>query len=121
MVAGVRWLPAFGDARQTAIVQFSVRTLFRSAPHRVILTFYWGMGFVLAMIFLKSPRGQQLAEASVVSGSHETSVPLLLSSIVMMGFAVLAARFAFAMPRDLQANWIFRICLLYTSPSPRDS
>jgi hypothetical protein len=27
----------------------------------------------------------------------------------MMGFAVLAARFAFAMPRDLQANWIFRI------------
>jgi hypothetical protein len=27
----------------------------------------------------------------------------------MMTFAVLAARLAFAMPRDLQANWIFRI------------
>ena len=27
----------------------------------------------------------------------------------MMGFAVLAARLAFAMPRDLPANWIFRI------------
>jgi hypothetical protein len=36
-------------------------------------------------------------------------VPLLVSSIVMMGFAVLAARLAFAMPQDLQANWIFRI------------
>jgi hypothetical protein len=105
----VRWLPAFGDARQTAIVQFSVRTLFRSAPHRVILAFYWGMGFALAIIFLKTPRGQQLAEASVVSGWQETSVPLLVSSIVMMGFAVLAARLAFAMPRDLQANWIFRV------------
>jgi hypothetical protein len=108
-VARVRWLPAFGDARQTAVVQFSVRTLLRSAPHRVILAFYWGMGFALAIIFLKSPRGQQLAEASVVSGWHETSVPLLASSIVMMGFAVLAARLAFAMPRDLQANWIFRV------------
>ena len=27
----------------------------------------------------------------------------------MMAFAVLAARLAFAMPRDLQANWIFRV------------
>ena len=36
---GDRVLPAFGDARQTAVVQLSVRTLFRSAPHRVILAF----------------------------------------------------------------------------------
>ena len=104
-----RWLPAFGDGPQTALVQFSVRTLFRSAPHRVILAFYWGLGFALAMIFLKTPRGQQLAEVSVAGAWHETSVPLLVSSIVMVGFAALAARLAFAMPRDLQANWIFRI------------
>ena len=107
-VARARWLPAFGDAQQTALVQFSVRTLLRSAPHRVILAFYWGMGFALAIVFLKSPRGQQLNE-SAAGAWHETSVPLLVSSIVMMGFAVLAARMAFAMPRDLQANWIFRI------------
>ena len=78
----LRWLPAFGDGLQTAVVQFSVRTMFRSAPHRVILAFYWGMGFALAIIFLKSPRGQQLAEASGVGAWHETSVPLLVSSIV---------------------------------------
>jgi hypothetical protein len=104
-----RWLPAFGDAPQTALVQFSVRTLFRSAPHRVILAFYWSLGFALAMIFLKTPRAQALAEDSIARAWHETSVPLLVSSMVMMGFAVLAARIAFAMPRDLQANWIFRI------------
>jgi CubicO group peptidase (beta-lactamase class C family) len=103
------WLPAFGDGPQTALVQFSLRTLFRSAPHRVILAFYWGLGFAVAMIFLKTPRGQQLAEVSVAGAWHETSVPLLLSSIVMAGFAALAARLAFAMPRDLRANWIFRI------------
>jgi len=108
-VARVRWLPAFGDPQQTAVVQFSVRTLLRSAPHRVILAFYWGMGFALGIIFVKSPRGQQLAELAVGSAWQESSVPLLVSSIVMMGFAVLAARLAFAMPRDLQANWIFRI------------
>lgn len=39
----------------------------------------------------------------------ETSLPLLVSSIVMMAFAVLAGRLAFAMPRDLQSNWIFRV------------
>jgi len=108
-VAGVRWLPPFGNALQTSIVQFCVRTLLRSAPHRVILTFYWGMGFALALVFLKSPRGQQLATASTAGTWRETSMPLLLSSIVMMVCAVVAARLAFARPRDLQANWIFRI------------
>src|SRR4029077_12102038 len=31
------------------------------------------------------------------------------ASILMMGSAVVAARSAFAMPRDLKANWIFRM------------
>ena len=108
-VARMRWLPAFGNTPQTALVQFSVRTLLRSAPHRVILAFYWGLGFAVAMIVLKTPRGQQLAEVSVAAAWPGTSVPMLVSSIVMAGCAVLAARLAFAMPRDLRANWIFRI------------
>ena len=112
-----RWLPAFGDARQTALVQFSVRTLLRSAQHRVILAFYWGIGFAIAIISLKTPRGQQLAEVPEGGAWQESSVPLLASSIVMMGFAVLAARLAFAMPRDLAANWIFRIVPVPGGPS----
>jgi hypothetical protein len=44
-----------------------------------------------------------------VSAWDEAGVALVLSSIVTMAFAVLAARLAFAMPRDLQANWVFRV------------
>ncbi len=60
-------------------------------------------------VFVKSPRGQQLGEVPGAETWLETSVPLLVSSIVMMAFAVLAGRLAFAMPRDLQSNWIFRV------------
>ena len=36
------WLPRFGNPLETAVVQFSIRTLLRSRQHRVILAFYWG-------------------------------------------------------------------------------
>jgi len=108
-ISRVRWLPAFGNALQTSVVQFSIRTLLRSTRHRVILAFYWGMGFALAIVFLKSPGGRRFVETSASGRWRETSVPLLLSSIVIMVSAVLAARIAFTMPRDLQANWIFRV------------
>jgi CubicO group peptidase (beta-lactamase class C family) len=107
-VARFRWLPNFGTAFPTAIVQFSLRTLFRSGQHRVLLAFYWGIAFALTAMLLKTPRGQELAE-SAARGWQEGSVPLLVASIWMMGFAVLATRSAFSLPRDLSANWIFRI------------
>lgn len=107
-VTRLRWLPRFGSAFSTAIVQFSLRTLFRSSQHRVLLAFYWGIGFALTVLLLKTPRGQQFAE-SAVGGWQAGSIPLLVSSIWMLGFAVLAVRLAFAVPRDLAANWIFRI------------
>jgi CubicO group peptidase (beta-lactamase class C family) len=105
----VGWLPALGTSLQAAVVHFSLRTVFRSPQHRVILAFYWGIAFALVIIFVKSPGGRQLAEVSAVSASPETSVPLLMSSVIMMAFAVLAGRLVFAMPRDLPANWIFRV------------
>jgi hypothetical protein len=102
------WLPPVGPSPRTAVTRFSVRTALRSAQHRMILAFYWGISFALAMIFVKSPAGQRLAAMSDVSG-HDPSVPLLVSSVLMMALAVMAARFAFAMPRELPANWIFRV------------
>ncbi len=112
IMAGVRrfrWLPKFGGPFPTAIVQFSLRTLFRSGQHRVLLAFYWGIGFALTAMLLKTPRGQQLSGGSVLDAWQEGSVPLIVASIWMMAFAVLAARLAFSLPRDLSANWIFRI------------
>ncbi len=102
-------LPTFGTRLQSAVGQFSIRTVFRSAQHRMILAFYWGVAIAIAIVFVKSPRGQQFAEVPGGDTWLETSGPLIVSSMVMMGLAVLAARLAFAMPRDLHSNWIFRI------------
>src|SRR5437588_5827449 len=38
-IRGASWLPRFGNALETAIVQFSIRTLLRSRQHRLILAF----------------------------------------------------------------------------------
>jgi CubicO group peptidase (beta-lactamase class C family) len=104
-----RRLPLAGSAHATAIVHFSARTLFRSAPHRVIYLFYLGIGFALSAVFLKTPRAQELAGDPGLGSWDQASMPLIVSSVVMMVCAVVGARLTFAMPRDLPANWIFRV------------
>ncbi|MGV3518761.1 serine hydrolase domain-containing protein [Luteitalea sp.] len=104
-----RWLPPFGRRPQTAIVQFVIRTLARSPQHRVITAFYWGLGFAIAMIIVKVPRAAQLAAPLDSEAWREASVPLVISSLLMLMCTVLGARLASAMPRDLGANWIFRV------------
>ena len=104
------WWPRVGSARQTAIVHFAVRTLTRSAQHRVLLAFYWGIGFAITTLFVTVFfRGVKSATLSQESLWHERSVPLIASNVVMLMTAVLGARVVFALPRDLRANWIFRI------------
>jgi len=91
IVAGssrLRWLPRFGNQPQTAIGQFSARSLARSRQHRLILFFYLGIGLAFF-------RG----------GSKQ----LWIASIMMTVLAVLGTRVAFALPLDLRANWIFRV------------
>jgi hypothetical protein len=90
-------------------VDFVLKTLARSSQPRVLMAFYWGFGFALAVAFTKTPRGEALAAAGDVGAWHETSVPLLTASILMMAASAVAARSAFAMPRDLASNWIFRV------------
>jgi CubicO group peptidase (beta-lactamase class C family) len=100
------WLPPFGSSVQTAIGQFSVRTLARSRWHRVILAFYLGIGFALTLFLLKAPA---LKHAPAGDSWSETGTPLLAASIVMMALAVGGTRVVFALPLDLRANWIFRV------------
>jgi hypothetical protein len=103
-------LPRVGTSRQTAIVHFSIRTLMRSSQHRIILAFYWGIGFAMTTVFLSlSTRGLRSSPLSIESLWHDRSVPLIVSSLVMLMTAVLGARVVLALPRDLRANWIFRI------------
>jgi hypothetical protein len=101
-----RWLPRLGHAPLTAIVQFNVRTLFRSRQHRLTLAFFFGLAFAVAVLCLKGSmaRGQLAGPNSW----QETSVPVMAASIVMMLLVVTGVRAAFAMPTDLRANWVFR-------------
>lgn len=112
------WLPNFGDAFETAITQFSLRTLLRSRQHRLILAFYLGIGFAITIIFLKTPAAQrQLAAASPSDPWPQVSGPLLASSIVMICAWVLGTRVVFSMPVDLRANWIFRTTPIRGAPA----
>lgn len=103
------WMPRFGNSIDTAVVQFTIRTLFRSRQHRLILSFYSGIGFAILILFLKTPVAQMLAAKSAGHGWHETSLPLIASSFVMMCFWALGIRAVFALPLELKANWIFRM------------
>jgi hypothetical protein len=111
IAAGARgsfWLPRFGDAPLTAQVHFSLRSLWRSRQHRLILSFFLGIAFAVLVLYVKAPiyRTQMVAGAEFW---HQVNTPLLASSVVMMWFAVIGIRVAFAMPTDLRANWIFRV------------
>jgi hypothetical protein len=100
---GLSWLPRFGNSLQTAVVQFSIRTLLRSRQHRITLAFYLGVAFALVILFFKNPiiKGRLLADP--------VAIPLLVSTFVMATILILGTRVVFAMPLALRANWIFRI------------
>jgi hypothetical protein len=100
------WLPRFGGLLETAIVQFSVRSLLRSRRHRMIFAFYLGAGFAVAILFLNAP--PEIVGPTSGGPWDPLSIPLLASTIMLMGFWVLGARVAFSLPLDLGANWIFR-------------
>ena len=118
IVSGARggvWLPRFGGAIDTAIVQFSVRTLLRSRLHRLILTFYWGMGFAYT-VFLLRLAPARLTGAPAGNGWGQINPLLLVASVVMMAFSALGTRVVFAIPLDLRANWIFRLTGVRRAP-----
>lgn len=100
------WSPRLGSALQTAILVFSFRSLVRSRQHRIVVAFYLGVGFAVALSCLNIPAAQQdLARPSL----HPASLRFLISTIVMMSFAVVGTRVTFSLPLSLPANWILRI------------
>jgi len=94
----------------TALVHFNIRTVFRSRQHRLILSFFLGLAFTIVVLYVKTPLAQNnLQGAPNTNPWLQANVPLLVSSIVMMWFAVIGTRIVFAMPIELRANWIFRM------------
>lgn len=105
-------LPRFGNAINTAVTQFSIRSLLRSRQHRVLLSFYAGIGFGIVIPFMKTPVAQMASRASATQPWPQVTVGLLASSFVMMCFWILGIRVVFAIPLELRANWIFRLIQL---------
>jgi hypothetical protein len=99
-------LPEIGGAVQSAFLHFSIRTLLRSRVHRLVLAFYYGMGFAFLVILLK--RSGQPAGATT-SIWAQTSAVLPVASAVIMVFAAAGIRVVFSLPVDLRGNWIFRV------------
>lgn len=104
------WLPSFGNSVQTAIGQFTVRTLLRSRQHRLILAFYLGIGFALTVFLLKAPAMKpQLPDAASNGVWREADTPLLASSIMLLVLAMVGTRVVFSLPLDPRANWVFQV------------
>lgn len=92
----------FGNSLETAVVQFTARTILRSRQHRVMLAFYVGLGLSIAILLMRISVTRWHATDSL-------NIPLLFSSIVMMCVCVLGMRVVFSMPLALKANWVFRV------------
>ncbi len=93
------WLPPFGNSVQTAIGQFSVRTLLRSRQHRVILAFYFGIGLALTIFLVRSPEFKApLPDAASADPWRAANTPLLAASIAMLTLGIVGTRVVFAIP-----------------------
>ena len=98
----------FRSSPRLAIAQFVVRTLARSRQHRLILSFYLGIGLAFTSLLLKG------SQNVVNSPWRERSMVLWIASIMMMVLAVVGTRVAFASARrsagelDLPRHWSSR-------------
>ncbi len=103
----ITWRPGLGELTQMAIVIFAVRTLLRSRQHRLIVSFYLGVGCaaVLAYMRIAAPDGGVL-QAVRAEGNR---VIVLSTTILLMCVAVGSIRSVISLPISLRANWIFRI------------
>lgn len=93
-------MPPFGTSLHTAIAHFSLRSLTRSRQHRVALALYLSFVFGLALSLL---RGELAAPAPV-----PVSMDLLISTFLMLFFAVCGLRNVCSLPISLTANWVLR-------------
>jgi hypothetical protein len=97
------WSRRFGSPLTEALTLFSLRTLLRSRQHRMIFSFYLGIGITIIIGYVNTtPAGLRSAKGTI-------SNSLLFASILMMILTVAALRVVASIPISLPANWIIRI------------
>jgi hypothetical protein len=95
-----------GDSLKNAITLFVMRTLLRSGQHRMILSFFSGIGLAIVVGYVTLFDGW---------GSKTTgmSIAFLIASILMLVFVIVGIRAVAAIPISLSANWIIRFGCLF--------
>lgn len=96
-------LPFLAGSLPSAVTLLSLRTLQRSRQHRMILSFYLGIGLALVIGYVRSG----FVGATLLSSG--IGIGFLLSTILMMILTVLALRVVASIPISLSANWIIRV------------
>jgi hypothetical protein len=94
------------NAPQRACYHFVSRTLLRSDRHLQILLAFGALGLVLSAETFSSARDLHALVSGQSPPTEFLSVFFILAFCIVVGI-----RFAFGMPADLRANWIFRYWL----------
>ncbi|HWY68636.1 MAG TPA: hypothetical protein VNX88_08215 [Terriglobales bacterium] len=106
----VEWLAErlSGESRESAILLFALRSLDRMKQHRMIRLVYAGVGCALV---LESGIGVILTGALNKGPIHRGAVLDAVFALPLMLFFFLftGLRYAFRIPVDLRANWLFRL------------
>lgn len=91
---------------QRACFDFVAYTLLRSDAHLQVVLAFAALGLVAAAESLNSFQGVKSLVAAPYPTIEFLSVPFILSYCIIVGI-----RFAFEIPSDLRANWVFRMSL----------
>jgi hypothetical protein len=102
-VKSLRLPGLLGEGFYQAITLFSIRTLLRSRQHRMITSFYVGIGLAMVIAFAKTSAEDGYASAV---GIPTTT---LLASALLIVLPVIALRMVVAIPISLKANWVMQM------------
>jgi hypothetical protein len=95
---------------QRAGYRFVIRTVARSERHALVLAGFIALGFVIASQVLFAALSGKPVNAGSAPSAALLSIPFILAYCILVGL-----RFAFDIPTELRANWIFRLSLHKTA------
>jgi hypothetical protein len=101
---GIRWIPNLGGSLQSAVLLFTLRSLRRSRQHRVVLALFLSIAFAFALHLVR--------EAPPLRATTPMTIDLVMSTLWILVFSLLAFRAVFPLPISLTANWVLRITQL---------
>jgi hypothetical protein len=113
-VRGISLLLHAGDSLKTPITLFAMRTLLRSGRHRMILSFFSGIGLAIVVGYVTLFDGWGSKTAGL-------RMAFLIASILMLVFVILGIRAVAAIPISLSANWIIRVTQVRPSSAYREA